>query len=381
MRLRLKLLRRASTRSPVDRSWHPSQGIKFYSSPDLKSWPVSQNSEDSGCQSVAHLKNSASTPAHPFSMFSEDLSLSTSIKPNFEAKDQGLLNFDFNLRNQINRPVLISATSEKPAESSMRGLMSPSQDGPPQEETALTGPILQTLERKPPVPTGLVKGQCFAENRQDCLRFKIPEAKLKEISLASLENVITYWQYSLYKGPSGEDVKLHYCKSKESSERIAKMFLDQEVLGFDIEWKPQASANEGIRKNVALIQLASEERIAVFHIARFPKYDLESLVLPTLKKIMESSSITKVGVSIKADCTRLRRFLGIQSQGLLELSHLYKLVKYAEGDVKKINKLLVTLACQVEEHLRLPLWKGAVRSSDWTEELNYEQIRCTWSDR
>jgi hypothetical protein len=52
-------------------------------------------------------------------------------------------------------------------------------------------------------------------------------------------------------------------QSKEASERIAKLFLDKPVIGFDIEWKPQASALEGTKKNVSLIQLASEERIAL----------------------------------------------------------------------------------------------------------------------
>ena len=84
------------------------------------------------------------------------------------------------------------------------------------------------------------------------------------------------------------------------------------------------------------------------------------------------------GVAIKADCTRLRKFLSIDSHGLFELSHLYKLVKFSSGDVKKINKALVSLAQQVQEHLQLPLAKGDVRMSDWSnnQDLTYEQTRC-----
>jgi hypothetical protein len=201
------------------------------------------------------------------------------------------------------------------------------------------------------------------------LGYHIPEARMRSPS--------TYWLYTLYQGPRGEEVKLHYCRSKETSERIARLFLDQEVVGFDLEWKPQASAKEGIRKNVASIQLASEERIALFHLARYGKGDtIDDFVAPSLRKVLESPAITKVGVAIKGDCTRLRRYLGIDSRGLLELSHLYKLVKFSAGDVTKINKSLVSLARQVEEHLRLPLCKGEVRSSDWSQELTYEQIRC-----
>lgn len=209
------------------------------------------------------------------------------------------------------------------------------------------------------------------------LGFHIPEAQLHQIEKAHQNDQI-YWQYSLYQGPSGERIKIHYCKSKENSEDIAKLFLNEEVIGFDIEWKQAATAQHGIRKNVSLVQIASEDRIALFHISRYAKGEsLEDLVAPTLKTIMESPNITKVGVSIKADCTRLRKFMGIDSRGIFELSHMYKLVKHASDNPKLINKKLVSLAQQVEDHLQLPLYKGSVvRNSDWSEDLKYQQIRC-----
>lgn len=206
--------------------------------------------------------------------------------------------------------------------------------------------------------------------------FQIPD-ELRKRTVAASNSEDTYWQYTLYQGPAGERVKVHYCRNKESSDRIAKLFLDKSVIGFDIEWKPQASAAEGAKKNVSLVQLASEERIALFHIARFGKDgSIDDLVPPNLKKVMETADITKVGVAVKADCTRLRKFMDIESRGLLELSHLYKLIKFSGCDVKKINKSLVSLAQQVEDHLLFPLWKGDVRSSDWSDELNYQQIQC-----
>lgn len=210
------------------------------------------------------------------------------------------------------------------------------------------------------------------------LGYRIPSATMRESMLASRTSRSAYWQYTFYEGPKGEKVKVHYCKSLETTERISKLFLNESVIGFDIEWKPQAMAKDGIRKNVAMIQLASEERIALFHVARFSKGDeIDDLVAPSFRHIMESDAITKVGVSVKSDCSRLRKFLGIDSRGLFELSHLYKLVKFATNDVKRINKLLVSLAKQVEEHLMLPLYKdGSVRASDWSEELDYQQIYC-----
>ncbi|KAL8779373.1 MAG: hypothetical protein Q9213_006978, partial [Squamulea squamosa] len=214
------------------------------------------------------------------------------------------------------------------------------------------------------------------------LGYHIPSCKMRESMLASKNSRSAYWQYTLYEGLGGQKVKVHYCKSLETTERIARLFSTEKVIGFDIEWKPSATFKDGIRKNVALIQMASEERIALFHIARFSKDDnIKSLVAPTVKAIMESSSITKVGVAIKGDCTRLKKYMNIDSHGLFELSHLYKLVKFSLNDVKQINRRLVNLAQQVEEHLMLPMYKDeSVRGSDWSEDLNHEQIYYAASD-
>ena len=186
-----------------------------------------------------------------------------------------------------------------------------------------------------------------------------------------------YWSYALYAGPNDERVKVHYCKNKVDTERVARLFKGEDVIGFDIEWKANAKFTDGVKKNISLIQIASEERVALFHIARYREdAAVEDLVTPTLKAIMESPDITKVGVAIKGDCTRLRRFMGIESQGIFELSHLYKLVKYSAGDAGCINKRLVSLAAQVEGHLGLPLLKGDERTSDWSLDLDMAQVQC-----
>ena len=139
----------------------------------------------------------------------------------------------------------------------------------------------------------------------------------------------------------------------------------------------QARAKDGIRRNVALIQIASEERIGLFHLARFPgAAAADDFVAPTFKKIMESADVTKVGVAIKGDSTRLRNFLGVQGKGLFELSHLYKVVRFYSGQPVKLNRCLVSLAQQVEEHLGLPLLKTGLQTSDWSKELDHRQSKC-----
>lgn len=191
-----------------------------------------------------------------------------------------------------------------------------------------------------------------------------------------------FWSHRMHKDPDGKDIAVHYCRSLQTTEKVARYFLDEQVMGFDMEWKVQATSSDTIQNNLSLIQIASEKRIALFHIALFkPATDLNHLVAPSLRHIMESPDIMKVGVSIKADCTRLRKYLGVNARAIFELSHLHRLVKYCQTSPKLVNKRLVTLNQQVEEHFGMPLLKeSCVRCGDWTRPLNYDQVQYAATD-
>ena len=131
------------------------------------------------------------------------------------------------------------------------------------------------------------------------LGFHIPEYRMRNAMLAEPTSTASFWHFTLYQGPGGDGdkVKVHYCKSKETTEKIAQLFLDKEILGFDIEWQPNASAADGLTRNVSLIQIASEERVLLAHIARYPnaaisekEQRIEDFVAPSLKKIMYGTS-------------------------------------------------------------------------------------------
>lgn len=190
----------------------------------------------------------------------------------------------------------------------------------------------------------------------------------------------SFWSHTMYKSLQDDgaikNVKVHYCTSKKTMDFVCqKYFLGEEVLGFDLEWSPCATKEKGPRDNVSLIQIASPSRIGLFHCALFAKDDF---VAPTFRTIMEDPNVKKVGVAIKADCTRLKNYLGVEARGIMELSHLYKVVKYTkEKQPNKIDKHLVSLANLAKEYLRLPLYKGAsVRESNWGRVLNGQQIAC-----
>ncbi|OAA54299.1 3 -5 exonuclease helicase [Niveomyces insectorum RCEF 264] len=227
------------------------------------------------------------------------------------------------------------------------------------------------------------------------LAYNMPEDLFRAARNAPLGTPASFWSYTLYRknavavenaatvSSTSNDthVKVHYCKSKHTTERVCtQYFADEPLLGFDLEWMYDATRWQGPRRNVCLVQLASPSRIGLFHLAVYPGQD--DLVAPALRRILEDPAVLKTGVAIKGDATRLRTFLRVEMRGMLELSHLHKLVKYSRtGEVRLVNKKLVPLAAQVAEHLRLPMFKGHdVRAGDWSKPLNMDQIIYSASD-
>ncbi|KAI0537792.1 ribonuclease H-like protein [Xylaria digitata] len=195
----------------------------------------------------------------------------------------------------------------------------------------------------------------------------------------------SYWSYEQYRRTaedgSSHKVRVHYCRSRHTMERVCKeYFMDEKILGFDLEWMVDATRRDGPKRNVSLIQLASPSRIGLFHVALFA--DSDDMVGPSFRSLMENPDVIKVGVSIKGDTTRLRTFLDVDSRGLMELSHLYRLVTYSRnGQYHNINRKLVPLATQVQDFLHLPMFKGAdVRSGNWSRPLDVNQVAYSASD-
>jgi hypothetical protein len=238
--------------------------------------------------------------------------------------------------------------------------------------------------------TGTQDTENGAANGHEVLAYQIPEEKLRAAMLATPKTRASYWSAKLYEGPGGESINTHYCRSLEVAERVAQYFLKEKVVGFDIEWKPWGSPTS-IKQNASLIQLACEDRIALFHIALFPGTKVEQLMPPSLKAVLESPDIYKVGVAVKGDFKRLEKHLDIQAQGIFELSRLHNLVQWYDIEPSKVTKKLVGLAAQVLQHLQLPLYKGepledapetktSVRESDWSLPLDLEQIHYAAAD-
>ncbi|KAK8058750.1 3'-5' exonuclease [Apiospora phragmitis] len=324
------------TTSPSSQLWHPSRGISFSPTP-AKSWSWLGLSGKASPQEVATEKNQRDVPTGGGEK-QRASTLSSDGAPATHSNDA-------------------SATAD---EAAVNVILDPPDLCVPSK----------AIPNDPPYPA---------------LEWKVSEPLFRSAKSAAPGTPQSFWSYRMYRGP-GEDgseqpVKVHYCKSRHTTDRVCEQyFMNEKVLGFDLEWVAEASRLQGTRRNVSLIQLASPSRIALFHVACFPKDD--SLVSPFFKKIMEDSNIAKVGVWIRGDATRLRTHMNIESKGLMELSHLNKLVTHSRtGEYKNINKKLIPLATQVEQYLHLPMFKGTdVRSSDWARPLSMDQVIYSASD-
>jgi hypothetical protein len=213
--------------------------------------------------------------------------------------------------------------------------------------------------------------------------YEISSDDKKNALIASRNATASFWKYSLYKNAAGETPTRHYCTTFEQTEAQVAKFLGEKVVGFDLEWEKFKSkpGEDSAKRCVSLVQIAAEDKVALFHLAVFRGGDsTEELMPPSLRAFLENPKIIKVGVNIGGDATRLRNCFGVEMQGNIELSHLYKLVTYGESNPAKVNRGLYALANQVKEVLHLPLAKGAVRTSSWSKRLNGQQTEYAASD-
>lgn len=211
--------------------------------------------------------------------------------------------------------------------------------------------------------------------------FNIPEKDYRDAVMASPSSTAAFWSHSLYKSPQGQGIRIHYCKSLETAETQLQHFLNEPVLGFDLEWEQYARLEtSGIKKNVSLIQIAAEDKIMLIHVACFQGDKAERLMPPTLRTILENPNVIKAGVNVNGDAKRMLMFFDIQMKGVFELSHMYRLVKYSTTQPSLMNFKFVSLAEQVHTVLLLPLLKSEVRTSAWSRALTPQQANYAAAD-
>ncbi len=114
----------------------------------------------------------------------------------------------------------------------------------------------------------------------------------------------------LYQGVAIADVVL--VDAPAATDAACRALLAETVLGFDTEAKPTFAKGE-VSTGPHLIQLATEARVYLFPVR--PQMECAGL-----RQILESRQILKVGFGLGSDLAQLRARLGIEAQGILDLS-------------------------------------------------------------
>ncbi|KAJ4347742.1 hypothetical protein N0V95_005144 [Ascochyta clinopodiicola] len=226
-----------------------------------------------------------------------------------------------------------------------------------------------------------------AEKARWPLAFKIqPQAPqgLSAFGVTSKNSTPTeiWWSHVLYRGPNNERVKILYSKTKADSEVLARQFLKEKVVGFDMEWPwDDWKRPNKLQNKIGLIQVATEDKVALFHIGLHTGETTDDILAPSLRKLIESPSIGKIGVGIlNADFARLSKYFKVHPKAAIELSHLHRLVTFGGRKPELVSTKMTSLANQVEQHLGHPLYKGDVRTSNWSKSLSQEQIKYAAGD-
>ena len=241
----------AAKTPPGWKLWHPTNKIQFAAAGSSPLYPVLNMSRflyGSSADSLAEAPTTTSAAE-----------TTTNVPPaDGDAK-----------ATAVDKGAEVEATKVQPAKEAE------AQEGPGEGQDALGDPPATTLD------------------------YKIPDDAFRAARRAAPGTPQSFWSYTLYRGPGADAagdarVKVHYCRSKHTVERVCQYFLKEKVVGFDLEWMPDAARWQGARRNVCLAQIASESRIALFHLSLFPMND--DLVAPSFRRIMEDPEITKAGV-------------------------------------------------------------------------------------
>ncbi|EPS39354.1 hypothetical protein H072_6863 [Dactylellina haptotyla CBS 200.50] len=176
----------------------------------------------------------------------------------------------------------------------------------------------------------------------------------------------------------GKTPTVVYVTNVQEMEKVSKEFENEKFIGFDMEWHwakrlvPPRNDRD-IRLGCSVIQISNDEKIVIFHLAKFPAAT-KTFLSPTLKKIIEDPEIIKSGVQIKNDMRRLSLLIPINPAGILDLADLHSLLFAAQrNDLKSGEKLPGSLTALCELYLKLPLFKGDVRTSDWSLAMTEQQ--------
>lgn len=135
----------------------------------------------------------------------------------------------------------------------------------------------------------------------------------------------------------------------EDVDEAARYLSSYSLLGFDTETKP--SFKKGETHPVSLLQLATEDRVYLFRLNKCG-------FLPSLRKLLASTRIIKIGVGIRDDVRLLRRLGEFKAASFVDLQTY--VMEFGIED-KSFSKLMaIIFGVKISKRQRTSNWEATI---------------------
>lgn len=135
---------------------------------------------------------------------------------------------------------------------------------------------------------------------------------------------------------------------EKGADEAAKFLLTQEVIGLDTETKPVF--NKGGMNPVALLQLSTLDRCYLIRLCKIGN------IPDSIKKVLESESVKKIGLSFADDISALQRREKTKLNNIVELQQMAP--KFGITDKSLAKMYAIVFGEQISKRQRLTNWEA-----------------------
>lgn len=142
--------------------------------------------------------------------------------------------------------------------------------------------------------------------------------------------------------------KVHVVQTPQEAEKAVTYLKQYKLLGIDSETRP--SFTKGQSHKVSLLQVSTENDCFLFRL------NLTGLTLPIIS-LLESPSITKIGLSLRDDFMMLRKRAPFEQQACIELQEYVRMFGIQDKSLQKIYGIL--FGEKISKSQRLSNWEAS----------------------
>lgn len=141
--------------------------------------------------------------------------------------------------------------------------------------------------------------------------------------------------------------KIHIVQTPAEAEKAVTYLKQYPLLGIDSETRPAFTKGQSYK--VALLQISSEKDCFLFRL------NLTGLTLPIIS-LLESPSITKIGLSLKDDFMMLHKRAPFEQRACIELQEYVRMFGIQDKSLQKIYGILFEK--KISKSQRLSNWEA-----------------------